>query len=286
MTAATVRLALQQAQTWGLARIDAQMLLLHALGRALHERAWLIAHDDELLPPALASAYAALCERRLGGEPVAYLTGRKAFHGLELQVDARVLDPRPDTETLVDWALHLLRPLSAPQVADLGTGSGAVALAIKAQQPQAQLTAIDASSEALAVAEGNARRLGLPLRLRHGNWLEGCATLFDLIVSNPPYIAEGDAHLAALGHEPRMALVSGADGLDAICQITAQAPAHLKPGGWLLLEHGHDQAGQVQGLMQECGFTQVQSRKDLAGITRCTGGAIPLRPITTATAVE
>ncbi|QEA14047.1 peptide chain release factor N(5)-glutamine methyltransferase [Comamonas flocculans] len=282
----TMRFALQQAQAQGLARIDAQMLLLHALGRAAHDRAWLIAHDDDALPAGAQIAFAGFVQRRLQGEPVAYLTGRKAFYGLDLAVDERVLDPRPDTETLVDWALEVLAPLSAPHAIDLGTGSGAIALALKARRPDAQVSAVDASEAALALARANAQALALPLHLRHGHWLEGVAECFDLIVSNPPYVAEGDPHLAALTHEPRMALVSGADGLADIRAIVGQAPARLRPGGWLLLEHGHDQASQVQALMQESGFIQVQGRKDLAGITRCTGGAIPAPRIPAAAGVE
>lgn len=275
MNISTIRGALREAQRSDLARIDAQMLLLHALERSPHDRAWLIAHDTDALPAGAQARYAALCQRRAQGEPVAYLTGHRAFHGLDLAVDARVLDPRADTETLVDWALALAAPLTTPRIADLGTGSGAVALALKARRPDARLIAIDASVEALAVARANAERLGLAVDTRHGEWLAGVEERFDLIVSNPPYIAEGDPHLGALRHEPRMALVSGPDGLDAIRAITRQAPAHLAAGGWLLLEHGHDQADAVRALLQAAGFTQVQSRNDLAGIARCSGGSMP-----------
>lgn len=269
----TLAHALATAQADGLPRIDAQMLLLHALGRATGDRAWLLAHDTDPLPPAAADRFQALCARRLNGEPVAYLTGRKAFHGLELAVDARVLDPRDDTETLVDWALTLL-PAHVPcRVLDLGTGSGAIALALAHARPQADVWAVDASADALAVAAANARRLGLPVTLRHGDWLAPVAgQRFDLIVSNPPYIAEGDPHLPALAHEPRLALTSGPDGLEALRAITAAAPAHLAPGGWLLLEHGWDQAAAVHALLATHGFGRVQSRHDLAGIARCSGG--------------
>ena len=270
---ATIAQALARAQARGLARIDAQMLLLHALGRPTGDRAWLLAHDtDPLDAPALAR-YQALCARRAAGEPVAYLTGTKEFYGLPLRVDARVLDPRPDTEILVDWALELLAPLPAPRVADLGTGSGAIALAIAHARPRARVPAVDASADALSVAQANAQRLQLALELRRGDWLAPVAgERFDLIVSNPPYIAEGDAHLPALAHEPRSALVSGADGLDDLRRIVATAPAHLAPGGWLLLEHGWDQAAAVRALLTDAGFAQVQSRRDLAGIERCSGG--------------
>lgn len=275
----TVQQALQQAQARGLARIDAQMLLLHVLQRTEAGRAWLITHDQEALDAAQAGAYAALCLRRLAGEPVAYLTGRKEFYGLELAVDARVLDPRADTETLVDWALeHLPTDGSAAcRVVDLGTGSGAIALALQSQRPAACLWAVDASAEALAVARANAQRLALPVQFAHGSWLQPLTgqAAFDLIVSNPPYIRADDPHLAALTHEPLSALASGGDGLADIRAIIGQAPARLAPGGWLLLEHGWDQADDVAGLLREAGFGEVQHRHDLAGIARCTGGRWP-----------
>jgi release factor glutamine methyltransferase len=208
----------------------------------------------------------------VAGEPVAYLTGRKEFYGLPLQVDARVLDPRPDTETLVDWALEVMAPLASPRVVDLGTGSGAIALALQSQRADAQVLAVDASTDALAVAQANGERLGLPVRFQAANWLAGVEGMFDAIVSNPPYIASADPHLAALTHEPLQALASGSDGLDDIRTIVAQAPNHLRAGGWLLLEHGYDQAEAVQALLLAQGFHQVQSRTDLAGVDRCTGG--------------
>lgn len=271
----TLQQALTTAQTQGLARIDAQMLLLHTLGRATGDRAWLITHDTDTLDPAVQERFEALCQRRLAGEPVAYLTGTKAFYGLELQVDARVLDPRPDTETLVDWALEVLDGHPAPRLLDLGTGSGAIALALQHQRPDASVLAVDASEDALAVARANATRLGLAVQFRHGQWMEGLEGVFDAIVSNPPYIPAADPHLAALTHEPLQALASGADGLEDIRAIVAQAPAHLKPGGWLLLEHGWDQAPAVCTLLHSAGLEQVQGRKDLAGIVRCSGGRWP-----------
>lgn len=261
----------------GLPRIDAQMLLLHTLGRAVHDRAWLLAHDDAPLAPEAAARFDALCKRRLAGEPVAYLTGSKAFHGLTLQVDARVLDPRDDTETLVDWALELLPGAAPARVLDLGTGSGAIALALAAARPRAEVWAVDASADALVVAAANATRLGLPLTLRQGDWQAPVAgQRFDIIVSNPPYIAADDPHLPALAHEPLAALVSGQDGLHDIRRIVADAPAQLAPGGWLLLEHGHQQAADVRALLQQAGLVQVQSRLDLAGIERCSGGQKPV----------
>ncbi|HOB66813.1 peptide chain release factor N(5)-glutamine methyltransferase [Ottowia sp.] len=260
-------------QSRGLPRLEAQMLLLHALERATHDRAWLLTHDTDPLPAVADARLQALAERRLAGEPIAYLTGEKAFHGLTLHVDARVLDPRDDTETLVDWALALL-PADAPRrVLDLGTGSGAIALAIARQRPAARVVAVDASADALDVAAANAERSGLAVELRHGNWFAPLTgERFDVIASNPPYIAEHDPHLPALAHEPRAALVSGPDGLDDIRHLVAHAATHLTPGGWLLLEHGWDQAERVRNLLQAAGFAQVQSRRDLAGVERCSGG--------------
>lgn len=272
MNTPTLAQALAQAHTLGLARIDAQLLLLHTVGRTGSDRAWLLAHDTDALAPAPHAQFLALCQRRAAGEPVAYLTGHKEFYGLPLQVDARVLDPRPDTETLVDWALEVMAPLPAPRVADLGTGSGAIALALQSQRPTARVLAVDASSDALAVARANGERLGLPVQCVQSDWLAGVDGVFDAIVSNPPYIPSGDPHLAALTHEPLQALASGGDGLADLRTIVAQAPAHLAPGGWLLLEHGYDQAEAVRALLTQRGFVQVQSHNDLAGIARCTGG--------------
>jgi release factor glutamine methyltransferase len=267
---------LRQAQAQGLARVDAQMLLLHSVGRPLHERAWLFAHNADTLTPEQQATWQAALQRRLNGEPVAYITGRKDFFGLTLGVDARVLDPRPDTETLVEWALALLPAQSMARVLDLGTGSGAIALALKKTRPGCTVTAVDASPEALAVASANAQHLQLSVIWVCSNWMGAVAGPFDLIVSNPPYVAEGDPHLGALTHEPLQALVSGADGLDDIRHIIAQAPSRLAPGAWLLLEHGWDQAEAVQDLLRRAGFDAVQSRQDLAGNERCTGGCLPL----------
>jgi len=269
---ATVAQALAASIALGVDRLDAQLLLLHALGRAPHDRAWLLAHDTDAMPDAAWSALAAQLLRRRAGEPVAYLLGEKEFHGLSLQVDSRVLVPRPDTETLVEWALHCLEGRPAPRVLDLGTGSGAIALALQHARPDAQVDAVDASADALAVAAANAARLGLPVRFAQADWLDGAGTGYAVIASNPPYIAAGDPHLPALRHEPSSALVSGADGLDDIRRIVQDAPAHLAEGGWLLLEHGHDQAAAVRELLAARGFAEVQSRDDLAGIQRCSGG--------------
>jgi len=279
------------------------LLLLHALQREPHERAWLLAHGEAALPAHAALSYRTLTERRQNGEPLAYLTGQREFYGLMLQIDARVLDPRPDTETLVDWALDLLPQGQAAPVLDLGTGSGAIALALQQQRPLAQVWALDASPDAMAVARANAERLRLPLRLRHGHWLRGWPTAAGpanpatpaspehpdtdhapepppaalwLIVSNPPYIRAADPHLAALRHEPQQALVSGPDGLADLREIIASAYAHLQPGGWLLLEHGWDQAEAVAGLLQVHGYQGVAHRLDLAGHRRCSGGQRPV----------
>jgi len=266
----TVTLALQEAARGGVERLEAQLLLLHALGRTAQERAWLVAHDKETLSVNMQQVWQDALRRRLAGEPLPYITGWAAFYGLELQVDARVLCPRADTETLVEWALKLL-PVAARAI-DLGTGSGAIALALKQQRPDVHMDARDLSAEALAVAQANAQRLGLDIAFSQGAWLEGLADAFDVIVSNPPYIADADPHLAALAYEPLQALTSGPDGLDDLRAIIAQAPACLKPDGWLLLEHGYDQAEAVRQLLQAKGFVDVQSRQDLAGIERCSGG--------------
>ena len=268
----TVAQALAAAIALGIDRLDAQLLLLHALGRAPHDRAWLLAHDTDALRDEAWSALSTQLSRRLAGEPVAYLLGEKEFHGLDLRVDARVLVPRPDTETLVEWALECLEGHAAPRVLDLGTGSGAIALALQHARADAQVDAVDTSADALAVAQANAQRLGLPVRFALANWLDGAETGYAVIASTPPYIAANDPHLPALRHEPVSALVAGTDGLDDIRQIVRHAPAHLAEGGWLLLEHGHDQAAAVRQLLAERGFAEVQSREDLAGIQRCSGG--------------
>lgn len=277
----TLREALIQLQHRGLERIDAQLLLLLAMRQQPHDRAWLTAHDGEALDADASERLQTLLQRRQRGEPMAYLRGDQEFFGLTLRVDPRVLVPRPDTEALVHWALDVLDEMpgtEASRVLDLGTGSGAIALAIKAQRPAARVAATDASSAALEVARANADQLGLQVEFHAGHWLAAVDGLrFDLIVSNPPYIAEGDPHLAALHHEPGSALTAGPDGLDDIRQLVASAPACLESGGWLLLEHGHDQAGAVRALLDAAGFVRTDSRTDLAGIERCSGGQWPLR---------
>ncbi|MES2975837.1 MAG: peptide chain release factor N(5)-glutamine methyltransferase [Pseudomonadota bacterium] len=273
----TVKQALQAAAAAGLDRLDARLLLLHVLGRPLADRAWLVAHDTDALQDPVMQRFTGLCGRRAGGEPLAYLTGSKEFYGLDLQVDARVLVPRPDTETLVDWALSAITSIPRARVLDLGTGSGAIALAIKHARPDAEVSAVDASAGALEVARANASRLGLEVDFLHGSWLSCVSNHYHIIVSNPPYIASGDHHLAALGHEPIEALAAGPDGLADIRQIASGAAAHLLPGGWLMLEHGYDQAEQVRELLGTAGLEGAVSRRDLAGIERCSGAKKPGR---------
>ena len=275
----TTAQVLATAKTLGLDRLDAQLLLLHALGKSHADRAWLLAHDTDALSDDVTRQFDALAELRAAGEPLAYLVGYQEFFGLRLQVDPRVLIPRPDTETLVNWSLELLQSDALPAdaaILDLGTGSGAIALAIaqhlKTAGRPARVTAADASAGALAVARENALRLGLDVVLIESNWFEKVGEHFHLIATNPPYVANADPHLADLTNEPLDALTAGADGLDDIRKIIAQAPSYLQPGAWLLLEHGFDQALPVRKLLAQRGFLQVQSRLDLTGIQRCSGG--------------
>lgn len=278
MTPLTCAQALTAARTLGLERLDAQLLLLHALGKPGADRAWLLTHDTTPLPGEAAQYFHTLSLRRAAGEPLAYLVGSKEFFGLELQVDGRVLVPRPDTETLVEWALQQLAQADTPasaRVLDLGTGSGAIALALKKTRPALDVTAVDASSDALVVAGANAQQHRLSVHFLQSNWFEKVSGPFDLIVSNPPYVADADPHLPALRHEPVQALTAGKDGLSDLRRIIEQAPGYLQPQGWLLLEHGYDQARAVCELLEQRGFAQVQSRADLAGIARCSGGRWP-----------
>jgi release factor glutamine methyltransferase len=263
---------LMHSQALGLPRLEAQILYLHAIGRPLHDRAWLLAHDTDEVTPEHLVAFQAMALRRLQHEPVAYIVGQKEFFGLTLQIDKRVLDPRDDTEVLVEWALACAASLPTPRFLDLGTGSGAIALALQSQRPQAKVTAIDASPEALSLASQNAAKLGLAVSFLESNWLSQVRGEFDVIVSNPPYIEANDPHLAALHHEPLQALVSGTDGLQDIRNIVENAQSHLAQEGWLLIEHGWQQAAQVRSLLQAAGYRHVQSERDLAGIERCSGG--------------
>ncbi len=267
----TVAAALAAARDAGLERLDAQWLLAHVLAQP---RTWLLAHDDAALDGAQAATMAALVGRRAQGEPLAYLVGEHGFHGLMLQVDRHVLVPRPDTEVLVDWAIERLAGRPAARVLDLGTGSGAIALAVKRACPAVCVVATDLSAAALEVARRNGARLGLGVAWRQGAWWDavGPDERFDMVLANPPYIAGDDPHLAALHHEPTLALTPGGDGLDALRRIIGGAPAHLAPGAWLLLEHGHDQADAVQALLRAQGLGGIATRRDLGGRDRCTGG--------------
>ena len=265
------------ARQLGVTRLDAQWLLAHHLVRP---RSWLLAHDTDALPAAAAEAVLADLLRLADGVPLAYLTGGREFHGLQLHVTPDVLDPRPDTETLVDWALDLLaRELAAvatPQVVDLGTGSGAIALAVKHACPRARVRALDASPHALAVARANGERLGLAVDWLASDWWSALPPpAVHLALSNPPYIAADDPHLPALKHEPRAALTPGVDGLAAIDALIAGAPTHLRPAGWLLIEHGYDQADAVRRRLADAGFEALSTRRDLAGHERCSGGRWP-----------
>lgn len=276
----TVDAALRDARARGLERLDAQLLLAHVLGQP---RSWLLAHGDDALPAGHAAAYDALIARRAAGEPFAYLVGEREFHGLKLAVAPAVLVPRPDTETLVDWALDLLQgapgDAPAPAVLDLGTGSGAIALAIKNGCPRARVWAGERSADALAVARANAARLGLDVRFAHGDWwdaLAGAADVpaFDLVVSNPPYIAADDPHLTDLAHEPLSALVADDAGLADIRRIAAGARGRLRAGGWLLFEHGWEQADAVAAILRDAGFGGIATRRDIENRARCTGGCL------------
>ena len=268
----TVRRALLQA---GLAPIDAQVLLAHALDR---DRAWLLAHPTEPLRTADVEAFFLLARRRRDGEPVAYLTGRREFWGLSLAVDRSVLIPRPETEALVESALRKLPPDRPVRVLDLGTGTGAIALALAHERPRAAVTATDRSDSALAIARANARRLELErVQFVQSDWFDALASQepFDVIASNPPYVAEVDPHLGEgdVRFEPAIALTSGADGLDALRTIIGGARERLVPGGWLIVEHGFDQAAPVRAMLDTAGFSELESSRDLAGIPRVAAGS-------------
>ena len=231
----------------------------------------LAASLEEEVPFEVENAFLELAERRKAGEPVAYLRGRKEFYGLELSVNPSVLVPRPETELLVDLVLER-NPAS---VLDLGTGSGAIALAVKAKRPAARVVAVESDLAALATAQRNAAKLDLAVEFRHGRWFEPVAgERFALVVSNPPYVAREDPHLPALRHEPRSALVAGPDGLDAIREIVRGAAAHLLPGAWLLLEHGWNQDQAVRELLAQAGLASLATWPDLAGIARVSGGRL------------
>lgn len=261
-------------------RVDAELLLLHALDKP---RSWLFAHADDAVDAPVAVAYAALVERRAEGEPVAYLTGRRGFWTLELEVTPATLIPRPETELLVELALERL-PSDAPvRAADLGTGSGAIALVLASERPQARVVATDASAEALAVAQRNAQRLGIRnVQFTQGDWLVPLQDeRFELVVSNPPYIEAGDPHLAQgdLRFEPASALASGDDGLDDIRRIVAGACDVLVPGGWLLFEHGWNQGEAARALLCEAGYVQAFTAQDIEARDRVSGGRLAERQV-------
>ena len=257
----------------GSARIEVQCLLQAVLQV---NRAWLFTHPEQPLDADQLARYTALLERRLGGEPIAYLLGEREFYGLTFKVSPVTLIPRPETELLVELALQRIPEHGAYRVLDLGTGSGAIALSIAHARPDAEVVAVDASAAALEVAQFNTQQLGLGnVRLLHSDWFSALrGERFDIIVSNPPYIAAADAHLTQgdVRFEPCSALASGADGLDDIRRICAQAKAHLNANGWLLFEHGYDQAVRVRALLQQSGFAGIFSARDLSGIERVSGG--------------
>lgn len=256
-------------------RLDARLLLQYASGCT---HADLLARPET---PVIAPAYeqfAAWVERRAAGEPLAYLVGEAEFRGRVFQVSPAVLIPRPETEVLIELALERLAGLAAPTVVDLGTGSGIVAISLALECPSATIAAVDLSNDAISVARTNAGRLGAKVEFHQSDWFDRLAGLrFDLIVSNPPYVAEGDPHLVLNGlpFEPRLALtdqVEHGDGLACIRHIVTNSAAHLKPGGWLLFEHGYDQGDAARQLLVDAGFRQVFTRQDLAGIDRVSGG--------------
>jgi release factor glutamine methyltransferase len=245
---------------------EARLLLAAATG---FSEASVLAHPERPLPAEVQTLFSQMTVRRAAGEPVAYILGHKEFYGLELAVTPAVLIPRPETELLVDLALAR-KPQS---VVDIGTGSGAIALAIKRHLPGARVVATDASAAALEVAKRNAARFALDVELRHGRWFEPLSgERFEAIISNPPYVVVDDPHLAGLRYEPRFAIVAGADGLDAFRVLAREAPAHLQPGGWLLLEHGEGQHEAVRELLEAAGLETTESWPDLAGIPRVSGG--------------
>jgi release factor glutamine methyltransferase len=247
---------------------EARLLLAAATGRS---EASVLAHPEKSLLEKEKSQFLEMAARRAAGEPIAYILGHKDFYGLQLTVNPAVLIPRPETELLVDLALAR-EPKS---VLDVGTGSGAIALAIKRHRPQVRVVATDASAAALDVARRNAVRFDLEIEFRHGRWFEPVGgERFEAIISNPPYVVIGDPHLAALPHEPRIALLGGADGLDGFRVLAREAPAHLLPGGWLLVEHGEGQHEAVRGLLEAAGLETTASWPDLAGIPRVSGGKL------------
>lgn len=267
--------ALHGASRCGIDRLDAQLLLSKVLNQP---RTWVLAHDDAVLDDEQHTSLLALLKRRAGGEPLAYLLGEKEFYGSTLRVTPDVLVPRPESEALVDWALECLdRKPNVAEVVDLGTGSGALALAVASARPHARVCATDTSAAALAVARSNGARLGIGVQWLQGDWWSVLAgRRFHVVLANPPYVADGDVHLPALSHEPQIALRARQDGLHALQAIIGGAPRHLEAGGWLLLEHGHEQGHAVRSMFEEGRFEEIETRDDLSGRGRCTGGRRPL----------
>ena len=252
---------------------DAELLLLHCLRKG--ERSWLIAHDHDELQSDVIEAFSSMSAERLKGMPLAYLLGHREFWSLKLKVTRDVLIPRPETELLVEWALELASHYDLDSMLDMGTGSGAIALAVKHDSPHLSVTASDVSESALCVARENAEDLGLPVEFVQSSWFDALEQRrWALIASNPPYVAAGDAHLldGDLRFEPNTALTDGRDGLSSIREIASNAPNHLEAGGWLLIEHGYDQAADVRSILELNGFSKVRLRHDLAGRPRVTGG--------------
>ena len=256
------------------ARRDAQVLLGFALGVS---RAWLTAHMEQAADSEAAAKFQSLVTLRANGHPVAYLIGVKEFFGLTLRVTPDVLIPRPETEELVEAALERLPQGESRKVVDLGTGSGCIAIAIARERPAAQVTAVDTSSPALALARENAAALDVEVEFLQSDWFAALGgRRFDLIVANPPYVAADDPHLRQgdLRFEPRAALAAGADGLADLRRIAGAAPKYLRPGGWLLLEHGYDQAEACRDLLHNAGFAELVFRADVAGLPRIAGGRL------------
>lgn len=251
--------------------LDAELLMACVLGC---ERARLFADGRDPLPPAQADGFDALIRRRANGEPVAYLRGQREFWGLDLRVNGAVLDPRPETELLVEAGLESLRGRVAPRVLDLGAGSGAVALALASERPDAEVLAVERSPAAAAVARDNAQRLDLSrVQVLIGDWMTALtAPGWDLIVSNPPYVAPDDPHLSNLRYEPREALVAADNGYASLQAIIEQAHTRLVPGGCLWLEHGAEQGSRVRERLATAGYAEVRTRRDGAGLERVSGG--------------
>jgi release factor glutamine methyltransferase len=250
------------------ARLEAELLLAACLDKP---RSHLFAWPERRVGPRQRERFEALVERRAAGEPIAHLLGRREFWSLSLTVTPQTLIPRPETETLVALALEKIPAHGTPRVADLGTGTGAIALAIAGERPRCEVIATDISADALSVAARNATRLGLGnVRFVRASWCRAFAAGFDFILSNPPYVAETDPHLGEgdLRFEPRMALAAGPDGMDAFHRIVPDAYARLRPGGWLMVEHGYDQGEKVRRLMEREGFREISGHSDAAGLDR------------------